>query len=334
MSKKYWNNRRLENFKNGEREVMVFYKELTEVFERAKYDITATFNDFYVKYSKDNKINYFDLLKKLSVTEIKDLNYFISKVYKTVGVADEEIKLISLKSRINRLKALEKQIDVLLEVLYKYSLEEDGKEFFKTIYKNSYYKTLYDIDIFNGYHSEFAHVNINAMENLIKYPFNGANYSDRLWKQKEHLEQVLKESMTTIIVQGKNPQILSSDISNKFKTKEYEAYRLLYTESTFFIEQGSLAAYKEDGIEEYEILATLDLKTSETCREKDGKIYTIDEYITGVTAPPFHPFCRTTTIPYFKEYENGERVSREKAGKTHKVPASMKYKEWCSKYIT
>ena len=108
---------------------------------------------------------------------------------------------------------------------------------------------------------------------------------------------------------------------------------MLHTEGSFIIEQGTLAAYKEDGVEEYQILATLDTKTSDICREQDSKTYKVYDYITGSTAPPFHQFCRTTTVPYYGEDE-GERAARDEDGKTYKVPANMSYTQWYDRYIT
>ncbi|MDE6658892.1 MAG: minor capsid protein, partial [Eubacterium sp.] len=57
-------------------------------------------------------------------------------------------------------------------------------------------------------------------------------------------------------------------------------------------------AFNESDVEEYEICATLDSKTSDICREMDGKHFPMSEYELGKTAPPFHPFCRSLVIPY------------------------------------
>ena len=101
------------------------------------------------------------------------------------------------------------------------------------------------------------------------------------------------------------------------------------------IEQGALAAYSEDGVQQYEVVATLDLRTSEICQEMDGKRFDVAEAVTGVNYPPFHPWCRTTTIPYYDDmdYSGNTRVARGGDGKTYKVPADMTYKEWKAEYI-
>lgn len=332
-NRKYWEERQASNYISGEKEILSFYKELEKAFIQAKREIESVINDFYIRYADNNGVSYTKAQKLLEKQEIGELKDYIKQVYASMGTRDVNVINKSIKARITRYEALEKQIQSILDNLYDIQYKDGGINKLKEVYENSYYNTLYNIDIYNGFHKEFAKVDVRTIEELIKYPFNGANYSDRLWKQKAHMITKLKENITTMLVQGKNPKTLSADFAKIFKTKEFEAYRLLHTEGSFIIEQGTLAAYKEDGVEEYQILATLDTKTSDICREQDSKTYKVDDYITGSTAPPFHQFCRTTTVPYYGEDE-GERAARDEDGKTYKVPANMSYTQWYDRYIT
>jgi len=145
--------------------------------------------------------------------------------------------------------------------------------------------------------------------------------------------QVLTEDITTMLVQGRNPQTLARDFARRFNTKEYEAYRLLHTEGSFIMEQASQEAYKEDGVERYEWLATLDIKTCKYCQALDGKTFEVGKGVVGVSMPPLHAFDRCTTIPiYNDEYEQETRMARDSKGKSYTVPATLKYPEWLSKY--
>lgn len=332
-NRKYWEERQALNYISGEKEIVSFYKEIEKAFIQAKREIESVINDFYIRYADNNGVSYVKAQKLLEKQEIGKLKDYIKQVYATMGTRDVNVINKSIKARITRYEALEMQIQSILDNLYDIQYKDGGINKLKEVYENSYYNTLYNIDIYNGFHKEFAQVDVRTIEELIKYPFNGANYSDRLWKQKDHMITKLKENITTMIVQGKNPKTLSADFAKIFKTKEFEAYRLLHTEGSFIIEQGTLAAYKEDGVEEYQILATLDTKTSDICREQDSKTYKVYDYITGSTAPPFHQFCRTTTVPYYGEDE-GERAARDEDGKTYKVPANMSYTQWYDRYIT
>lgn len=61
----------------------------------------------------------------------------------------------------------------------------------------------------------------------------------------------------------------------------------------------------------------------------------MSEYKPGVTAPPFHVYCRSTTVPYFDdEFTVGEqRAARGENGEYYTVPADMKYEEWAAEYV-
>ena len=81
----------------------------------------------------------------------------------------------------------------------------------------------------------------------------------------------------------------------------------------------------------------MDSKTSEICRSLDGKVFDMKEYQAGVTAPPFHPYCRTTTAPYFDDWEelgiDRERVARNDKGKNYFVDGNTTYKEWEKQFV-
>ncbi|MBQ5970240.1 MAG: hypothetical protein IJL52_09035 [Clostridia bacterium] len=59
------------------------------------------------------------------------------------------------------------------------------------------------------------------------------------------------------------------------------------------------------------------------------------EFKEGVTAPPFHPWCRCTTVPYFDDMKDiGERWMRDpETGKTGVVPEDMTYQEWKEVFV-
>ncbi len=294
MNKKditYWEKRQDLTYLAGEKKVNAYYKELRKAFEQSKREIRTVINDFYLRYAKENKVTYAEAQKQLNRMELGELQEYIDLVNESIGKYNLKLNNMSIKARITRYQALEKQIDAILQRLYALEYEYKGKELLKEVYTDAYYRTWYNIDRYHGFHQEFAQINPRTIDELIRYPFNGADFSSRIWKQKDHMLQVLTEDITTMLVQGKNPQTLAENFARRFKTKEYEAYRLLHTEGSFIIEQGTLAAYKEDGIEKYQILATLDHKTSEICQEQDGKIYDIDKATVGVNYPPFHPFA-------------------------------------------
>ena len=108
------------------------------------------------------------------------------------------------------------------------------------------------------------------------------------------------------------------------------------TEEAFFSSAAQKDCFDELDVEQFEIVATLDSHTSDICRGMDGKHFPMSEWKVGVTAPPFHVHCRSTTVPYFDDEFDavGERAARdEETGKTYFVPGNMTYKEWEKSFV-
>ena len=53
-------------------------------------------------------------------------------------------------------------------------------------------------------------------------------------------------------------------------------------------------------------------------------------------SPPMHPFCRSTTVPYFEEgsVKDKERVARDKKGKSYYVEERIAYEDWVQEYAS
>lgn len=252
-----------------------------------------------------------------------------------IGKYNQKVNNMSIKARMTRYQALEAQVDAILRQLYAVDYQSESEKMMSDVYKDTYYRTWYDIDRYRGFHSQFAQIEPRMIENLLKYPFNGANFSDRLWKQKDHLQGQIMEALTTMMIQGTPPQNLAKDFAKKMQAKKFDAYRLLHTESSYVMSEATHAGYKEDGVEKYKILATLDSKTCGICGELDGKIYPVAEAVTGKNMPPFHPFCRCTDVPYYPDTPtDGKRAARDVEGNSIEVPESMTYAEWKKQFLS
>ncbi len=127
------------------------------------------------------------------------------------------------------------------------------------------------------------------------------------------------------------PHKTTDALAKKLNASKHSAVRLVMTEQAYFSSLSQKDCFKDLGVEEFKILATLDTHTSEICREMDGKHFPMKDYEPGTTAPPFHVYCRSTTAPHFDDDfgQIGERAARDaKYEKTFDVPADMAYEEW------
>lgn len=332
----YWNGRQEAMYEAGEMQVNQYFTKLERALNQTKKELRQVVNDFYGRYADENGVSFSEAQRLLDKAEIGELQNFIDLSTKNIGKYSQEVNNMSIKARMTRYQALETQVDAILNNVYAVDFEAYGKAALQDIYEDTYYRTWYNIDQYRGFHSNFAQFDPRTFEALIEYPFNGADFSSRLWKQKDHLQTQLMESLTTMMTQGKNPQSLAADFAKKLDSKKSDAYRLLHTESSFLIGQATEAGYKEDDVEKYKVLATLDSKTCGICGGLDGSVHMVSKSRVGVNKAPFHEYCRCTDIPHYDDVDMSDttRVAFDpETGKPYDVPANMSYGEWHKEYI-
>lgn len=327
----YWSERQESMYKAGEMKVNHYYEKLEKAFNQTRRELQKTIESFYWRYAEENGLSYAAAQKKLDAAELGELKDFIDLAMRNIGKHNQTVNNMSIKARMTRYQALEAQVDAMLRRLYAVDYQAMAEQTMAEVYEDAYYRNWYNTDQYRGFHSSFAQVDPYAVEKLLEYPFNGANFSSRLWKQKDHLQTQLMESLTTMMVQGKNPHALAADFAKKMNAKKLDAYRLLQTESSFLIGEATHAAYREDDVEKYQILATLDGKTCGICGDLDGKVFEVGKEVVGENMWPFHCFCRCTDVPYYDDMDLTDmtRVARDpETGKTYAVPSDMTYPEW------
>ena len=194
---------------------------------------------------------------------------------------------------------------------------------------------MFDIQKQAGFGISFTTPGGKQLEMAIRERWVGQNYSDRIWADKNKLIIQLEQMLSQEFVRGRGPREVAKDFSDKMQTSYYNAQRLIRTELNYISNKGSMKAYKESGVvDRYQYLATLDSRTSDICRELDGKIFELKEAKVGVNLPPLHPHCRSTTIPYFEDNEIEDRVARDEdgKGKSYKLGKDVTFFEWVEQY--
>lgn len=331
----YWQKRQEAMYKAGEMQVNQYFKRLEKAFNQSKRELQKTIEAFYFRYAEENGLSFAAAQKRLDAEELGELKDFIDLAMQNIGRYNQKVNNMSIKARITRYQALEMQVDAILRQLYAIDYQAESERTMQEVYEDTYYRTWYSIDQYHGFHQAFAQVEPRTVEKLLEYPFNGAVFSSRIWKQKDHLQTQLTEAVTTMLIQGRHPSTLAREFAKKMQSKKFDAYRLLHTESSFLMSEAAHAGYVEDGVPKYEILATLDSKTCGVCGELDNKVYEVGKEVVGVNKPPFHPLCRCTTVPHYDDTptEGLTRAARDADGNSIEVPADMTYKQWHEQYV-
>lgn len=228
---------------------------------------------------------------------------------------------MSQKQRYTFLKNLEKQLLIQAKTLGNIDLDHTTK-ILEDIYQDTYYQTAYALDKGVELTKDFALLNPKMVETVVNAEFEGANYSSRIWENKKSLVKSLRKYIENGIIQGHSIDKMSKAIKNEFGSSAYQSKRLIHTEMARVMSEAQDKAYKESGVVKKVMYdATLDNKTSDICRDLDGKIYDIDsEY----PKPPKHPNCRSAIIPIV----DGWKPKTKRDNITKEIIPYQIYEEW------
>lgn len=332
----YWTARNEKMFLNGERDILEYAKSLKRKYINAADQIEQEIQKFYGKFAVDNNYTMVELKKLLNRDELKSFKNEVANMvdYMKMHFDDKDyvqnLKLLRAKSRISRLEELKTRINFEVEKLYNDVNDSLGEQLQKS-FEDGYYQTIFNQQQFLGFSSNFAMLNTKAIETAVKTNYMTENYSDVLWKNKTNLMNILNQQIPQGIILGYNPRKVANIASKQLGSKYNSTVRLVRTEYNLILNDATAQGYKEAGIEKYQLLATLDSRTSDICREMDGEIFKVKEKEVGINYPPFHPNCRTTTIPYFEpdEFDTEiEQYIKDEDGIKHKITDDTQYEEW------
>lgn len=145
---------------------------------------------------------------------------------------------------------------------------------------------------FNTSAVELAHTMLNA-----SWLADGKTYSQRIWKNMNHLVDTLNDQLVLCVVSGKKPGELVKLLQERFGVSYRQSQTLVMTEIAHIQTEAAAERYKSYGLLQYEFLADPDEGTCEICRKLDKKRFYFTEMQAGVNAPPIHPRDRCTIIP-------------------------------------
>lgn len=106
----------------------------------------------------------------------------------------------------------------------------------------------------------------------------------------------LQTEMTRSFMIGEGVAPLINRIQKRFNVSFSNARRLVETETAYVQEKAMLDTYDALDVEQYQILAVLDLKTSDICRHLDKR------YLTGKTPSRELPCRRSTATAALRRF--------------------------------
>lgn len=343
QNSEYWKLRfeQLEAAQNGQGAAAV--AEIERQYKEAQKQIEGQIARWYQRFADNNGISLAEARQYLKGAALKEFKWDVQDYIKygqdnaLMGGWMKELENASAKYHISKLEALKIQTQQSLEVMFSKQLGTVTGAM-GDLFESGYYHTAYELQKGFNIGWDIAGLDQSQIEKVLAKPWavDGKNFSERIWGNKQKLISEVHGELTQNIMLGADPQKAIDSLAKKMKTSRYNAGRLIMTEEAYFSSAAQKDCFEELGVEQFEIVATLDSHTSDICRSLDGKHLPMKDYQPGVTAPPFHVFCRSTTVPYFDEDfgDIGERAARdEETGKTYYIPDDMNYQDWKETFV-
>lgn len=339
----YWKLRfeQLEAAQNGQGAAAV--AEIERQYKEAQKQIEGQIARWYQRFADNNGISLAEARQYLKGAALKEFKWDVQDYIKygqdnaLMGGWMKELENASAKYHISKLEALKIQTQQSLEVMFSKQMGTVTGAM-GDIFESGYYHTAYELQKGFNIGWDIAGLDQSQIEKVLSKPWavDGKNFSERIWTNKEKLISELHGELTQNIMLGADPQKAIDSLAKKMNTSKQNAGRLIMTEEAYFSSAAQRDCFNELDVEQYEIVATLDSHTSDICRSLDGKHFPMKDFQAGVTAPPFHVYCRSTTVPYFDEDfgDIGERAARdEETGKTYYIPDDMNYEDWKKTFV-
>ncbi|MBX5334387.1 minor capsid protein [Rhodococcus fascians] len=295
----YWEERAKEIIK----EETLSDKEISDEIERIVNemidDIEKEIAKFYARYATNEGISMSEARKNVDAFDVVKFANQAKQYVNTrdfSDVANRELRAYNTKMYVSRERLLKAQIGLLVTYTYA-KLERQMHNYMES----AYYRALKQQAGILGDTLQVATTDVKA---IVLAPFQNSNWSRRLWRDMRKTRIQVQRAVTHVIIRGRHPYEFVKELRKESGNSTYEIRRLLITETarvqTIATKQHMLENQGPDA--EYKYVAKLDGKTTKTCRGLNGKVFKVKDMKPGVNAPPMHPFCRSSVVPYVGDW--------------------------------
>lgn len=314
-----------------------YYSDVQKQYDNALRKIQKDTEVWYARLAENNDISYAEAKKFLKDSDLEEFKWNVEQYIKAgrENAIDEswmkELENASAKFHISRLEAIQMQIRQHVELL-KAQFEWGLTEHLTESFQDQFYRNAFEIANGTGIGTNLSKWDPEKVDMVIRTPWaqDGKAFSDRIWDNKEKLVINLHTELSQCIIRGEAPDTAIKNLAKKMNVSKKQAGNLIMTETAAISAMAQQKCFSELGIEEFEVVETLDGHTCDICQGMDSLHFPMNDFKVGVTAPPFHPRCRGCTCPYFNdEFTEGEERSarNQVTGKTEYVE-DITYEEW------
>ncbi|WP_049092304.1 hypothetical protein, partial [Enterococcus faecalis] len=202
MTKKsasYWSKRMDEIMAYTDQTDIDFFDELQAIYTENRQIVQKEIYAFYAQYAKENKISVQEAKKRLMREDLSNYRANAEKYFKQAEKDPELLKRLNEQykaGKVTRLEALQLNLEWQLGKMSG-ALHQSFVRYLKEVAQYAYRKI-------TGGNSQST-LNKPALEQIVKTPFNGKNYSDSIWGNIDTLAKDLKKVLTQGFIRGSGP---------------------------------------------------------------------------------------------------------------------------------
>lgn len=237
---------------------------------------------YYKRYGEDNIVKYADLFKKLPDSDIMLLIQRMDEFEKKYPEYADLMPIRESIYKLNRLEGLQQSIRLQQRELGAITNRE-----LKEHLASLAYKSTGAADKIMG-----LAVNSSAMKLFSGTAWSGeSDFSQRIWQNTDKLADYLNNDIANGFARGDSYERLIKNVRSRFiNVAKNDAYRLIYTEGTYVMNESSAAVFEKD-FEDYEFQVA-DNNACPVCKALNGKKFKFSQRVPGRNFPPMHPWCR------------------------------------------
>lgn len=326
----YWERRQQELNNALEKDEAKLKKRLSSFYDTEYRKLEKEIAAYYSIYGENKVIEYRNLMQNLSD---EDKEQLIKRMQDFVQLYPEYADLLPVREsiyKLNRLEGLQMSVRIQQYEMGAIDNEEIRRHLMRQAVRsaNVAAETM-------GYGKNFYSEDSNIIKTVVNTKWsNGKDFSERIWGNVEKLAQYLNTDIAAGFARGDSYERMTRQLRQRFgKVSRNDAYRLIYTEGTFVMNEARAAAFEAD-TEEYIFRVQYDKVRRngwrDICDDLNGEIFKWSERKPGINFPPMHPWCHCTATPhianrqkwlddYEKRHRNGQaekvanRLGRENA---------------------
>lgn len=289
----YWSERQLILQKALEESEAQLKKRLASYYKTEARSIDRKIASYYATYGHANVIEYRTLLQTLPADDadllIKDCDEFAAKYPQYADLIDvrksiyklDRLEGLQQSVRLNALEAgvnLETELTRHLQTEAMRGLNSTAEAF--------------------GFGTNFYTNRADVVKSFVNVAWaDNERFSTRIWTNANKLVNYMSTALAQGFARGDSYRKMSKAVTERFKSvSERDAYRLIYTEGTYVLNQAQLTV-ERDLFESYKFSTMQDDRVCDVCQALQGQTFRMSEAVSGVNFPPMHPYCRCSHVP-------------------------------------